>query len=88
MLYEFHQSQNSMSDGKVYATYIVNGTKKPATQPDGDVEMASSAPDPERWGEEVPTQTVTLVTEERLKGGLVHHEQRMSHVANFSSKMS
>lgn len=68
MLYEFHSWQNSIEAGKVHATYIILGTRKPAAQSDGDVEMASSAPEVEYYDSEVPTQSLTLVTEERLKG--------------------
>jgi DNA polymerase subunit Cdc27 len=68
MLYEFHSWQNSIEAGKVHATYIILGTRKPPAQSDGDVEMASSAPEAEYYDSEVPTQSLTLVTEERLKG--------------------
>lgn len=68
MLYDFHSWQNSIEAGKVHATYIILGTRKPTAQSDGDVEMASSAPEVEYYDSEVPTQSLTLVTEERLKG--------------------
>lgn len=78
MLYEFHGWQNSIAPGKVHATYIILGTRKPESdaQPDGDIEMASSAPEaePGSWCGDVPTQSLTLVTEERLKGTFGVHE--------------
>ncbi|KAH6668669.1 DNA polymerase subunit Cdc27 [Plectosphaerella plurivora] len=73
MLYEFHSWQNSIAAGKVHATYIILGTRKPTVQSDGDVEMASSAPEAEYWDGEAPTQSLTLVTEERLKDVLAEY---------------
>ena len=73
MLYEFHRSQNAKRPGAVHATYLVYGTKTATGGPsaqngDGDVEMASSAPDVESLAEVVPTSTLALVPEEQLKG--------------------
>jgi hypothetical protein len=68
MLYDFHIWQNSIEAGKVHATYIILGTRKPTAQSDGDVEMASSAPEGDYYDSEVATQSLTLVTEERLEG--------------------
>ena len=76
MLYEFHRSQNAKRPGAVHATYLVYGTKTAADGPsarngsDGDVEMASSAPEVESLAEVVPTSTLSLVPEEQLKGWL------------------
>jgi DNA polymerase delta subunit 3 len=46
MLYEFHRKQNSKKPGSVHATYLVSGTKRPATtsssQDDEDMDMESS----------------------------------------------
>jgi DNA polymerase delta subunit 3 len=75
MLYEFHRSQNAKRPGVVHATYLVYGTKtasdgSSASQngTDGDIEMASSPPEAESLAEVVPTFTMSLVPEERLKG--------------------
>lgn len=77
MLYDFHQWQNGLEAGKVHATYIICGTRKSATQPDGDVDMImSSAPESESWGDEVQNQTIALVTEERLKGKLAEPHKK------------
>jgi DNA polymerase delta subunit 3 len=75
MLYEFHRSQNARRLGAVHATYLVYGTKTAADGPpakqngeDGDIDMTSSAPEIEYLAETVPTFTLSLVPEERLKG--------------------
>ncbi|KAL2157485.1 hypothetical protein VTH06DRAFT_6036 [Thermothelomyces fergusii] len=82
MLYEFHRNQNAKRPGAVYATYLIYGTKRaldkaPAPQHgnDGDVEMASSAPETESPDEVVPTLTLSLVPEEQLKEILAEYEQ-------------
>lgn len=64
MLYDFHAYQNAQKANSVHATYLIHGTK--AGQGDGDVEMASSAPDHEPLSETVPTAALTLVREENL----------------------
>jgi DNA polymerase delta subunit 3 len=75
MLYEFHRSQNAKRPGAVHATYLVYGTKRASDGPsasqngtDGDVDMTSSAPEVESLTEVVPTSTLSLVPEKRLKG--------------------
>ncbi|KAH7376581.1 DNA polymerase subunit Cdc27 [Plectosphaerella cucumerina] len=80
MLYDFHSWQNSIEAGKVHATYIILGTRKPTAQSDGDVEMASSAPEGDYYDSEVATQSLTLVTEERLKDVLAEY----SSVTSFA----
>ncbi|KAK4103514.1 hypothetical protein N658DRAFT_420672 [Parathielavia hyrcaniae] len=68
MLYEFHRSQNAKRPGAVHATYLVYGTKRAGTRStDGDIDMSSSAPEVESLTEDVPTSTLSLVPEERLK---------------------
>lgn len=67
MLYDFHRWQNAMTHGKVHATYLIYGTKKLEVQDDGDVEMTSSAAEGYSH-EQVPTQTLTLTSEDRLAG--------------------
>lgn len=59
----------------MHATYLVYGTKTAADEPptkqngeDGDIDMTSSAPEIEYPAEVVPTFTLSLVPEERLKG--------------------
>lgn len=92
MLYEFHRWQNSTSPGKVHATYLIYGTRKPETevQADGDVDMMSSAPESESWDHHVSTQTLTLVAEDRLKGTAfsVSLEQNPSSTLSLSADMS
>jgi hypothetical protein len=75
MLYEFHKSQNAKRPGAVHATYLVYGTKKASDGPsasqngtDGDIDMTSLAPEVESLTEAVPTSTLSLVPEEKLKG--------------------
>ncbi|KAK3306930.1 DNA polymerase subunit Cdc27 [Chaetomium strumarium] len=81
MLYDFHRSQNAKRPGAVHATYLVYGTKIAAHGPpaaqngsDGDVEMASSPRDAKMLTEAVPTSTLSLVPEERLKETLADYE--------------
>lgn len=68
MLYDFHKWQNAMTQGKVHATYLIFGIKKPEVLEAGDVEMTDSAPEGSQPSEEVFTQTLALVPEERLSG--------------------
>ncbi|KAI6369283.1 hypothetical protein MCOR25_004464 [Pyricularia grisea] len=81
MLYEFHKSQNERKPGTIHATYIVYGVKPNddslhgRSQPDGDIEMASSMPEVEETSEQVPVFTVTLVKEENLEDCLAQYEQ-------------
>ncbi|TLD24169.1 hypothetical protein PspLS_06770 [Pyricularia sp. CBS 133598] len=81
MLYEFHKSQNERKPGTIHATYLVYGVKPNEdlphgrSQPDGDIEMASSMPEVEENSEQVPVFTVTLVKEEDLEDCLAQYEQ-------------
>ena len=71
MLFDYHSWQNAKRAGSVHATYLVYGTtRSDKIQDDGDVEMASSAPEPEQepLSEEVQTLTLALVQEDRLEG--------------------
>jgi len=75
MLYDFHKWQNSKRPGSVHATYLVYGTKKdelansqPQRSQDEDVDMMSSAPDPEEDDDVVPVKTLSLVAENELQG--------------------
>lgn len=75
MLYDFHKSQNARKPNSVHATYLVYGTKRAEepnqpVQGDGDVEMTSSIPEVESIPEQVPTFTLSLVTEKKLQGDL------------------
>jgi DNA polymerase delta subunit 3 len=77
MLYDFHKWQNSKRPGSVHATYLVYGTRKdelssslPRRSQDEDVDMMSSAPEPEQEDDVVPVQTLLLVSEDDLKGSL------------------
>ncbi|KAK4238645.1 DNA polymerase subunit Cdc27 [Achaetomium macrosporum] len=82
MLYEFHRSQNAKRPGAVHATYLVYGTKIARDGPsaaqnggEGDIEMASSPPEAESLTEVVPTSTLSLVPEERLKETLADYDE-------------
>ncbi|KAK4150810.1 hypothetical protein C8A00DRAFT_17710 [Chaetomidium leptoderma] len=84
MLFDYHRSQNAKRPGTVHATYVVYGTKNASDGPsatqnggDGDIEMASSPPEPEALADVVPTPTTTisLITEERLKETLEEYEE-------------
>jgi len=71
ILYEFHKSQNAKRPSSIHATYLVYGVKTPEkAQEDGDVEMTSSAPDPDAHNESAPdvvmAYTLTVVPEEEL----------------------
>ena len=66
MLYDFYKYQNALRAESVHATYLVYGVKDPVPQPDVDVEMDSSQP--EALTEKVPTLTMTLVSDDKLKG--------------------
>lgn len=73
MLYEFHAWQNGKRSGSVHATYMLYGTRKAAqtnghSQKEGDVEMASSPPEPEVVSDDGPVVTLSVVAEESLKG--------------------
>jgi DNA polymerase delta subunit 3 len=72
MLYDFHKYQNASRANSVYATYLVYGIRSSDNQEsDGDVEMASSAPENEAFSETVPVTTLTLAREEELSGSLI-----------------
>lgn len=69
MLFDYHKWQNAMKPGTVHATYLIYGTKRmEKAQNDGDIEMTSSAPEPELLSDEVATTTLTLAQEDRLEG--------------------
>lgn len=71
MLYDFHQYQNGVKANSVYATYLLFGRKKAANQdPNGDVEMSSSPPDDSIPSDEVITDTLTMVGEDKLESKL------------------
>ena len=65
-LYEFYRAQNASKAGSVHATYLIYGSKTEDRQPDTD--MDGSAPEHEPLSDYVPTKTVTIVAEEKLKG--------------------
>lgn len=74
LLFDFHQYQNGIKADSVHATYLLHGTKsrpRPQQQQDGDVEMASSMPEQgqeeEPLSEDVPTTTLTIVSQENLE---------------------
>lgn len=81
MLYDFHKYQNASKANSVYATYLVYGIRSSDNQePDGDVKMASSAPENEALSETVPVTTLTLAREEELSGSLIFdHDQMIIH---------
>lgn len=71
MLHEFHRAQNGKHPGTVFATYLVygkmtaSGPRTPqGTSEDNDVEMTESQSEDDA----TPTTTLSLVTEEDLKG--------------------
>lgn len=75
MLYDFHKSQNEKRPGTLYATYLVYGTRKKvvkavkAEEQDGDVEMTDSHPETHLpFSDEVPTYTLSLISEAQLEG--------------------
>ncbi|TFA97480.1 DNA polymerase delta subunit 3 [Trichoderma ghanense] len=75
-LYEFYQSQNASRPGSVHAAYLIYGSKTEDGHPDsGDTDMDSSAPEHEPLSDHVPTKTVTIVAEEKLKEVLAEYEQ-------------
>ncbi|OAA70837.1 DNA polymerase subunit Cdc27 [Akanthomyces lecanii RCEF 1005] len=65
MLYDFYKYQNALRAESVHATYLAYGVKDPVPQPDVDVEMDSSQP--EALTEKVPTLTMTLFSDDKLK---------------------
>lgn len=72
MLYDFHKWQNEKRPGSVHATYLIYGTKKEEEaqgNPDGDIEMSSSPPEPE-FQDVVTRHTLQLVPESELTGGI------------------
>ncbi|KAK1755949.1 hypothetical protein QBC47DRAFT_323046 [Echria macrotheca] len=78
MLYEFHKYQNDRRPGAVFATYLVYGVKNHADQQngtDGDVEMTSSMPETRSVDELIPTFTLSLVPEDRLKDVLSQYDE-------------
>ncbi|KAJ4341312.1 hypothetical protein N0V95_007260 [Ascochyta clinopodiicola] len=79
MLFEFHQKQNARKPNSIHATYLISGTKRTASEPNGtngrngeDVSMRSSPfmssmPGPEEPEEEpVKKCAILLVREEEL----------------------
>ncbi|KAK3390860.1 DNA polymerase subunit Cdc27 [Podospora didyma] len=82
MLYDFHRTQNARRVESVHATYLVYGVKKAE---DGtsqsrngindDVDMTSSMPEVDSLGEVVPTLTLSLIQEERLRDALAEYEE-------------
>lgn len=83
MLYDYHKYQNGLRADSVHATYLVFGTKTAEdAQGDGDVEMASSMPEPEALSEDAPTATLTIVAEEKLNGRphFAHSIYQTSHI--------
>jgi DNA polymerase delta subunit 3 len=69
MLHDFYLYQNSQKSNSVHATYLVYGTKASQNDPsNGDVDMTGASGENDDASEEVPTATLTLVSEERLKG--------------------
>ncbi|KAM3556544.1 hypothetical protein ARSEF4850_005478 [Beauveria asiatica] len=65
MLFDFYKYQNALRADSVHATYLVYGVKDALPQPDVDVEMGSSQPEP--LTEAVPIMTMTLVTHDKLQ---------------------
>ncbi|KAL2683041.1 hypothetical protein Neosp_007504 [[Neocosmospora] mangrovei] len=86
MLYDFHKYQNASRANSVHATYLVYGTRSSDNQEsDGDVEMASSAPENEAFSETVPVTTLTLAREEELSDILADYQQVSSiHVYSLA----
>ncbi|RSL84725.1 hypothetical protein CEP51_003734 [Fusarium floridanum] len=86
MLYDFHKYQNASRANSVHATYLIYGTRSSDNQePDGDVEMASSAPENEAFSERVPVTTLTLAREEELSDILADHQKVTSiHVYSLA----
>ncbi|KAJ4174540.1 CDC27 protein [Fusarium falciforme] len=86
MLYDFHKYQNASRANSVYATYLVYGIRSSDNQEsDGDVEMASSAPENETFSETVPVTTMTLAREEELSDILADYQQVTSiHVYSLA----
>ncbi|OAR01733.1 hypothetical protein LLEC1_08040 [Akanthomyces lecanii] len=73
MLYDFYKYQNALRAESVHATYLVYGVKDAVAQPDVDVEMDSSQP--EALTEKVPTLTMTLVSDDKLKATLSQYSK-------------
>ncbi|OAA62915.1 DNA polymerase subunit Cdc27 [Cordyceps fumosorosea ARSEF 2679] len=73
MLYDFYTYQNKLRADSVHATYLVHGVKDAALQPDVDVDMGSSQPEP--LTDNVPTMTMTLVADDKLKGTLAQYSK-------------
>lgn len=74
MLYDFYKYQNALRADSVHATYLVYGIKDAdASQSDVDIDMGSSQP--ERITDPVPTITMTLISDDKLKG--LEHGQRL-----------
>ncbi|KAI9901451.1 hypothetical protein N3K66_003268 [Trichothecium roseum] len=90
LLFDFHQYQNGIKADSVHATYLLHGTKsRPHPQQDGDVEMASSMPEQgqeeEPLSEDVPTTTLTIVSQENLESVLSEYESVTSiHVYSLA----
>ncbi|RSM08013.1 hypothetical protein CEP52_004947 [Fusarium oligoseptatum] len=86
MLYDFHKYQNASHANSVHATYLIYGTRSSDNQEsDGDVEMASSAPENEAFSERVPVTTLTLAREEELSDILADHQKVTSiHVYSLA----
>ncbi|KAI6084874.1 DNA polymerase subunit Cdc27 [Hypoxylon rubiginosum] len=82
MLYDFHKSQNEKRPGTLYATYLVYGTRKKvvkavkAEEQDGDVEMTDSHPETHLpFSDEVPTYTLSLISEAQLEEALAGYDE-------------
>lgn len=77
MLYDFYKYQNALRADSVHATYLVYGIKSTDGQTDGDVDMGSSQP--EVLTEQVPTITMTLVTDANLNGKKAYNFAQRIH---------
>lgn len=89
MLYDFHRKQNSKKPGSVHATYLISGSKRPATvtksqanHAGGNSTVPSSPPLPsssfhkpeEQEREVAPVHTITIVREEHLEAAKAQFE--------------
>ncbi|GJN70615.1 DNA polymerase subunit Cdc27 [Purpureocillium lilacinum] len=76
MLYDFHKYQNAQRAGSVHASYLIFGVKhSKSRQDDADVGMSSSMPEPDPLSDDVPTSTLTLVSEGRLQDVLSEYQE-------------
>ncbi|UNI20399.1 CDC27 protein [Purpureocillium takamizusanense] len=76
MLYDFYQYQNAQRPDSVHATYLIFGVKhsKPR-QGDNDVGLTSSMPEPDPFSDDIPTSTLTLVSEGNLRDALSTYQE-------------